>query len=227
MESLFNNPFLSDVIIILEDPITKLSLNLHKAILFQNSQYFQKLFLSKYKESKQHEIILHVPDVTEATTLLKWFYEREKFIPNGTQELAGMWLVPGFEKIETISYPGPRGDFVLTEDLSDSLGYVSLNQNSMITLFSVWSNHDKIRLYLKFRNDEITISESIDQSKEKSKILNSYLEQYHIKIPTLDYIYGHVVNTPENVKSILKILLENNNFKLQDRERLEKISLEI
>ena len=109
MESQFNNPKFSDVTLELVNPDgNHADIYAQKNILSENSDYFQTLFSSRFREARQNKITLEVPDIQMATDLIHWMYtEREPVPPEHTMQLAIMWLV-----VEEVPYPGPPGKFV-------------------------------------------------------------------------------------------------------------------
>lgn len=77
MESIFNNPTLSDLTLILKNKENEERFYCHKSILANKSQYFRSMLLN-FNESKKDLIIIETDSIEEDTLIIRLLYENIK-----------------------------------------------------------------------------------------------------------------------------------------------------
>ena len=71
---LYESQSITDFILIIEDEIKREILNVHTAILYLNSPYFQSIFDGNFKEKFTRQLIIKVADSKAASDVIKSFY---------------------------------------------------------------------------------------------------------------------------------------------------------
>lgn len=225
MESQFNNPEFSDVILDLVNTETKeqRSIHSHKVILSAYSDFFHRLFQPGFREANQSKIHVEVSDINMAERLIRWMYTKDRFIPDGDRLLAEMWLMRTSPD-EEIPYPGIQGEFIHEEgdwnktyhsggSLNRFSSYRSITCNSTIKEFSVLGYSDgDLRVSIKF-------------PERIGKELDHYMQQYNID---MDYhaSLGFYTSSSYNLKQtklLAEIVMKHNHFGEKDLEVIKGI----
>lgn len=225
MESQFNNPEFSDIVIDLVDVDAKeqKSLSLHKVILASYSDFYRRLFQPGFREANQSRVRVEVSDIKEAEGLLHWMYTKDRFIPDEMQALAEMWLMLK-PATEAIPYPGIRGEFIHEEGDWDKLIHTGASLNRMIMYKSITGGSTIKELeILGYSDGDIRVQ--IEYPTELTDELDIYLKEYHIDIkPSLGC--GFYISPWNNVKQatmLIEIVTKHNHFESEDLEVINRI----
>lgn len=71
MPTHFNNPEFSDIDLVLRDPTGRTRTRpAHQVILADNSQFFRGLLSGSFREARQRQVMVEVPNIDEALTLI-------------------------------------------------------------------------------------------------------------------------------------------------------------
>jgi hypothetical protein len=212
----FNNPEFSDLDLVLREPTGLIyTLPAHRVILADNSEFFRGLLSGSFRESRQRQIAVTVPNINEALKLLQSMYTPNRRVPPGTEALAQQWLVPGVFVEEKIPYPGPPGVFGVEDSgLPYRRVVFKSNNHSVIGDFSADAGEDGTReldVVIYFRPD-------------RSSQLAQYLRQYGIAVSTQDLKDGqYIAKSVKEARTLLQILLDHNEFTERDQHFLESI----
>lgn len=243
VDSFFDNPQFSDIKLLLyeiETGKTKL-ISSHKIILAKSSPFFVRLldeaiqtnesniknleaillaksgplFAQLCGEAGLQTIKLKVENLEKAIKLIRWMYDRDKFVPRELETQAKAWSIikPVEEKI---TYPGIRGEMILqcdesTERYDDKVSrrieFKSKTFNSTIADFDLLEMNDG-RKRVGFK------------SADKVPELKEYLLQYNIILGKVEWMGGHEVIEANHAKMMAKIIVKNNYFSPEDLHRI-------
>lgn len=191
------------------------TLPVHRVILAMHSEFFQTLLTGPFRESREHEIVVEVPNIDMAVKLLHSMYTPNRRVPPGTEELAHRWLVPGIFVEEKIPYPGPPGIFgVSISGLPYRRVLFKSANESAIRDFSVDAGKDGTR--------ELTVG--IYFERDRMPQLVEYLRQYGIAVSSEDQInVSYLSKNGKEAQTLLQILLDHNDLTERDQRFLESI----
>lgn len=241
MESQFNNPKFSDVILELVNPEgQRTAVYARKDVLSESSDYFRTLFTSQFRETRQNKITLEVPDIQMAIDLIHWMYTEDPVPPEHTIPLSIMWLV-----VEEVPYPGPPGKFVQDPKYGDwtikseptiqqirhrqpgretggrrepkssrQIGYESITPTSSIKRVEFYENTNRELL-------QVTIyirSEYLDKFQEYLDLFPGLFNAFHFRESQGTYYVIDKIRNMTDGKILTEIVLTNNEFSPEDQQ---------
>lgn len=160
---MFNSEFLSDLILEIEDDSTLISLNVHKAILSQKSEFFYTMF-KNFSEKYKKSIKIKVCNAKIASDIIASFYEDNDLHTNS--------LI-----IETKKHNSSENHLDEIVDLFYCLNYFSLiDVKNIKKIFKNMNDENKLIFLKLMKTNGIKIKKYMDSIKINNKNVDTYFD---------------------------------------------------